>query len=89
MNKMDPEFKFVLDRMADRYIDTDRVLKMFIRDKKFVYDEFEKFAAPLLLTLAVNQAALMLYILKKEGHQGFPAEVTITKPENTEEGGDE
>ena len=86
---MDPEFKFVLDRMAERYIDTDKVLKMFIKDGKFVYDEFEQFVAPLLLTTVVNQAAMMLYILKKEGHKGFPAEVTIAKPEKTEEGGDE
>ena len=85
---MDPEFNFVLDRMADRYIDTDKVLKMFIKDGKFAYDEFEKFASPLLLTIVVNQAALMLYILKKEGHKGFPADVTIMKSEQ-KEGGEE
>lgn len=82
---LDGEFEYLLDNIAKRYLDTDKVLKMFIRDGHIEYDEFENFATPLLLTTVVNQAAIMAYLLKKEGHKGFPAEVSILQ----KEGGDE
>jgi len=81
----DGEFAFLLDRIAERYIDTDRVLKMFIVNNKVEYESLEKIAVPLLLTAVVNQTAIMAYLLKKEGHKGFPAEVSVLK----KEGGDE
>lgn len=81
------EFEFLLDRIAQRYLDTDKVLKMFIQNGQVEFDEFENFAVPLLLTTVVNQAAIMAYLLKKEGHKGFPAEVSVMQKE--EEGGDE
>jgi hypothetical protein len=82
---LDGEFAFLLDRIAERYLDTDKVLKMFIRNGRVEYEDFEKFVVPLLLTAVVNQTAIMAYLLKKEGHKGFPAEVSVLE----KEGGDE
>ena len=82
----DGEFAFLLDRIAERYLDTDKVLKMIIRNGKVEYEDFEtRFVVPLLLTAVVNQTAIMAYLLKKEGHQGIPAEVSVMQ----KEGGDE
>ena len=82
----DGEFAFLLDRIAERYLDTDKVLKMFIRNGRVEYEDFEKFVTPLLLTAVVNQTAIMAYLLKKEGHKGFPAEEVLVQEEK---GGDE
>ena len=36
---MDPEMEFVLDSMAKRYMDTDKVLRMFINKDKLVKEK--------------------------------------------------
>lgn len=84
---MDPEMEFVLNKLSDRYLDTDKVLRMFINNDRLEFENLEGYVGPMLATVVVNQAAIMAYILKKEGHKGFPAEVSVIRKE--EEGGDE
>ena len=85
---MDPEMEFVLDKIASRYLDTDKVLRMFINGDRLEFDKLESYVGPMLATIVVNQAAIMVYILKKEGHKGFPAEVSVMQKVE-DEGGDE
>ena len=84
---MDPEMEFVLDSMAKRYVDTDKVLRMFISGDKLEFDKIESYVGPMLATVVVNQAAIIAYILKKEGHKGFPADVSVMQKVE-DEGGD-
>lgn len=85
---MDVEMEFVLDKIASRYLDTDKVLRMFINGDRLEFDKLESYVGPMLATIVVNQAAIMAYILKKEGHKGFPAEVSVMQKVE-DEGGDE
>jgi hypothetical protein len=85
---MDPEMEFVLDKIANRYLDTDKVLRMFIKGDKLEFDKLESYVGPMLATVVVNQAAIIAYILKKEGHKGFPADVSVMQKVE-DEGGDE
>ena len=85
---MDVEMEFVLDKLASRYLDTDKVLRMFINGDRLEFDKLESYVGPMLATAVVNQAAIMAYILKKEGHKGFPADVSVMQKVE-DEGGDE
>jgi len=85
---MDPEMEFVLDKIANRYLDTDKVLRMFINGDRLEFEKLESYVGPMLATVVVNQAAIMAYILKKEGHKGFPADVSVMQKVE-DEGGDE
>lgn len=93
----DKEMEFLLDQMAKRYVDTDKVLRLFIEGKSVKIDDWNQFISSMLLTTVCNQTAIMAYILKREGHKGLPAEITVMREEvpqppekeEKEEGGDE
>ena len=82
---MDAEMEHVLNSMAHRYVDTDKVLKMFISDGQLGFENLESYVGPMLATIVVNQAAIIAYLLKKEGHKGFPAEVSVMRKVEEEE----
>jgi hypothetical protein len=70
-----------LEALLMRLKDTDDFLNLFIKEGQITVspDNLSEFLVRGIMGTVCNQAAIMTYILEKEGHKGLPGKVTITE----------
>ena len=70
-----------VEALLMRLKDSDDFLNLFINEGQITVspDNLSEFLVRGIMGAVCNQAAIMTYLLEKEGHQGLPGNVTITK----------
>lgn len=73
-----------LDAMLRRLKDTDDFLNLFIDDGQITVspENLSEFLVRGIMAAVCNQAAILTYLLEKEGYEGPRGEVTIEKVED-------
>jgi hypothetical protein len=72
-----------LDAMLKRLKDTNDFLDLFIKDTQITVtpENLSEFLVRGIMASVCNQAAILTYLLEKEGYEGLSGDVAVTKPE--------